>query len=191
MLFSYIEIRDIIISLLVLCVVFSYPDFLFNPAFFFIGCLAVGLAFIGHELAHKFAAIRHGYWSEYRMWPQGLVMALLFALATNGSIIFAAPGAVLFSAGSFFKHPSRKELTEISMAGISFNIVLMWITLGLYFASGLAIFTYMAFINGWLAIFNLIPFGGLDGQKLIKYDKNIWMLLLVLGVSGFIISRLI
>ncbi len=186
--FSQTEIREIAISIIVLCAVFSYPEFLSNPAFLLVSLAAVGLAFIGHELSHKFAAIRHGFWSEYRMWPQGLVMALLFALATNGSIIFAAPGAVYFS-GGLLRSPGRRQLTEISMAGITFNVVLMWVSLAASLLTGLFIFGYMAFINGWLAIFNLLPFGGLDGEKLLRLDKSIWGGLFAAAISGFLLSQ--
>lgn len=187
--FSEIEIKDILVSLLVLSVVFSYPEFLTAPAFFIQSLLVVGVAFIGHELSHKFTAIREGFWSEYRMWPQGILMALLFALATGGSIIFAAPGAVYFSGDHLFRRPSRRQLTRISMAGISFNIALMWISVFLAFVSGIHLFAYMALINGWLAIFNLIPFGMLDGGKLLKLDRNIWILLFVLAIAGFVASQ--
>jgi Zn-dependent protease len=183
------EIRDILISILVLCAMFSYPEFLTNPAFLLISLLAVGLAFMGHELSHKFAAIRHGFWSEYRMWPQGLMMALLLTLATNGAVVFAAPGAVYFSGGGFFRRPGRKQLTEISMAGITFNISLMWICIAASLVTGMYIFTYMAFVNGWLAIFNLLPFGGLDGEKLLKLNNRIWGALLILALAGFSLSR--
>ena len=120
--FSSIELRDIVVSMLVLAAVFSYPESLADPIFLLMSLAVVGVAFIGHELSHKFAAIRHGYWSEYRMWPQGLMLALLFALATNGRILFAAPGAVYFASGMFGRRPGRRELTEISMAGILFAL---------------------------------------------------------------------
>jgi Zn-dependent protease len=186
--FSQTETRDILVSILVLCLVFSYPEFIADPSFLIVSLLAVGLAFMGHELSHKYAAMRHGFWSEYRMWPQGLVMALLFALATGGSIIFAAPGAVYFT-GGMFRRPGRRELTEISMAGITFNIILMWTSAAASFFSGLYLFSYMAFINGWLAIFNLLPFGGLDGEKLLRLDKSVWGTLFSLAVAGFVVSQ--
>jgi len=188
--FSVLEIRDIVISLLVLCIIFSYPDFLTQPSFFLVSLLAVGVAFIGHELSHKFAAIRQGFWSEYRMWPQGLFMALLFAMASGGTFFFAAPGAVYFE-GSRFKRPSRKQLAKIGMAGVSFNVALMWLSVAASLTSGIYLFSYMASVNGWLAIFNLIPVAGLDGQKLLKLDRNTWLLLVLLSVSGFILSRFI
>lgn len=188
--FSSIELRDIIISILVLCVVFAYPEILSDLSFFLVSLAAVGLAFMGHELCHKYAAMRHGFWSEYRMWPQGIMMAMLFALATNGAVIFAAPGAVYFSSG-MSRRPKRRELIEISMAGIAFNVVLMWVCAAASLFTGLYIFGYMAFINGWLAIFNLLPFGGLDGHKLLRLDKSIWGALFSLAVAGFVVSQFV
>ena len=185
--FSREEVRDILVSVLVLTIVFSYPEFLGSPYFLLVSFLAVGIAFMGHELAHKFTAIRYGLWSEYRMWSHGLLMALLFALATNGSFIFAAPGAVYFASEWAFSRPGKRELRNISMAGISFNIALMWSTLALLFLTGLSLFGYIAIINGWLAVFNLIPFGGLDGAKLFRLDRNAWTALFMLALAGFVI----
>jgi Zn-dependent protease len=194
--FSLTEIRDISISLAVLCVIFSYPDFLSQPLALAISLVAVGIAFIGHELSHKFAAIREGFWSEYRMWPQGLMMALFLAAITGGRFFFAAPGAVYFREG-LLNRPNRRQLTRISMAGISFNVLLLWIFFPLSallpvfsgVSAPIPILTQIALINGWLAIFNLIPFGGLDGQKLLRLNKRIWSLLLAFSVSGFILLQ--
>ena len=194
--FSAVELRDIAISMAVLCIVFSFPESLSDPFFLLRALLAVGVGFIGHELSHKFAAIRQGFWSEYRMWPQGLVMALLLAAATGGSFIFAAPGAVYFQPDAY-RRPKKAQLVRIGMAGITFNIAVMWLALAASLAAGwlavpaaAALFIYVAIVNGWLAIFNLIPFGGLDGQKLLALDRGKWALLLVAGFAGFIASSI-
>ncbi len=188
--FSWTEVGHIAVSVLVLCLVFSYPDFLVNPYFLLVSLAVIGIAFMGHELAHKFTAIREGQWSEYRMWPQGLVMAVLLALASGGAFIFAAPGAVYFGGALSAASLRRKGLLRISMAGIAFNIALMWASLAAFFLTGNAILSYMAVINGWLAIFNLLPFGMLDGQKILRLNRNVWGVLLVLAAAGFVLSNL-
>jgi Zn-dependent protease len=185
--FSRLEVRDILISVAVLCVVFSYPEFLSSPGFFLFSFLAVGIAFIGHELSHKFMAIRAGFWAEYRMWPQGILLAGILALATGGRIIFAAPGAVYFREHWLRGGQRRKHLLRISIAGVVFNVTLMWAFFAGFLATGYAPLSYMAMINGWLAIFNLIPFGGLDGQKTFELDKKVWAVLLALAASGFVL----
>ena len=107
--FSRIEIVQLLVSICVLTIMFSlvltknnifYAIFLggfdFNEltqglALTFIGILT---AFFFHELSHKFMAQRYGLWAEYRMYNQGLGLALILGLFTP--IIFAAPGAVMF-----------------------------------------------------------------------------------------------
>jgi Zn-dependent protease len=189
--FSRIEARDIAISVGVLCVVFSYPEFLSSPGFFLFSFLAVGVAFIGHELSHKFMAIRAGFWAEYRMWPQGILLAAILAIATGGRLIFAAPGAVYFREKWMRAGKRKKQLLRISIAGVVFNVVVMWALFAGLMATGYAPLAYMASINGWLAIFNLVPFGGLDGQKVFALDKRIWGLLLALAASGFVLLQFV
>jgi Zn-dependent protease len=147
----------------------------------------VGIAFIGHELSHKFMAIREGFWAEYRMWPQGILMAVVLMIATGGRFMFAAPGAVYFRENWQQRGPRRKKLLRVSMAGITFNAVLMTSFLAAYAATGYGLLSYMATINAWLALFNLIPIGGLDGQKLFAIDKRVWGILLAVAAAGFAI----
>jgi Zn-dependent protease len=64
----------------------------------------------------------------------------------------------------------------------------MWISLAASIFTGIGLFGYMAFINAWLAVFNLLPFGGLDGQKLLRLDSRLWGGLLALAVAGFVLS---
>jgi Zn-dependent protease len=40
------------------------------------------------------------------------------------------------------------------------------------------IFGFIAFINAFLAFFNLLPFGPLDGMKIFNWRKEIWISLI-------------
>jgi Zn-dependent protease len=178
------ELKDIAISVGVLSFVFSYPEILSSPAYILIAMLSVGIAFIGHELSHRYVARRLGYWSEYRMWNQGILLALLMAVGTGGGLVFAAPGAVVFSSYWASASPSKRDIGRIGISGVLFNISAMFLMISLSLAFSSPFFGLAGFVNGWLAIFNLIPFGPLDGQKVLSWNRAAWACALALAVSG-------
>jgi len=183
--FTEREIKDIAISLLILSLVFAYPEILFRPGFFVFSLLTVGIAFIGHELSHRFAARRLGFYSEYVMWKEGLLMALLLAVITNGAFIFAAPGAVVFSGYWVFRRPEIDDIGKIGIAGVVFNTIMLYLFALSYFLTGIPLLSYAGQINGWFAIFNLFPFGPLDGRKVMQWNPKVWFLVFVLAAAGF------
>lgn len=153
---------------------------------FLMAGLTVGIAFLLHELAHKFMAQKYGCWAEFRSFDLGLVLAIGMALLTNGGFIFAAPGAVMISG-----LVTTEENGKIAAIGPVTNIVLaiLFFVIGnLAVANGLSLWlvkfaSYGFAVNSWLAVFNLIPLGPLDGVKVMNWSRPIWLLLL--GIAGF------
>lgn len=185
--FSKIEIIHLLISIIVLSLAFSfaytYPFYIHLVYFiqiFPVSLLAVITAFAFHELAHKFTGMKYGYWSEYRMFPQGLIFALFLGLFTP--FVFAAPGAV-----QIFGMPSKEEGGKIAMAGPSTNIIISAIFYLLSFLAFKNIFLMVSGINAFLALFNLIPLGPLDGRKVFYWDIKVWSILLLISIFMFIV----
>lgn len=183
--FTAREIRDIIISMFVISLAFA---FIFarmnidNIIFYLpITFVVVGFGFILHELAHKFVAIRYGYWAEFRMWTQGLIFALITAYF---GIVFAAPGAVYIHG----YHIKTKENGIISLAGPATNIILALVFLLIFFISQNSLLSYIAIlgvtVNSFLAVFNLIPFFIWDGAKIFRWNPIIWAL--TMGVAAIV-----
>ncbi len=181
--FSEVEVRDIMIAYLSLGVAFFIALRLsllanthLNPLEVLgIAFVAVGPGFVLHELSHKFMARRYGYWAEFRMWPLGLLLALVTSLI---GFIFAAPGATYYSGPNVTKQESGK----ISIAGPLTNVAVALVFVPLaVFASGLwgDIGFYGVFFNIWLALFNMVPIAMLDGAKVFAWSKIRWALLFI------------
>jgi Zn-dependent protease len=182
--YSKIEVRDIAISVFVLSIAFAVMFFrrgsdLGFPELMGISAVIVLTSFVIHELAHKFVAQRYGAWAEYRMFPYGLIMALMLALIAG--IIFAAPGAV-YIRGNI----DRAMNGKISAAGPATNIVfgtiavvLATVTVGLLSS----VFWIMASINAFFAVFNMLPIMPFDGSKIYKWNIAVYLLMLAAAVA--------
>ncbi|MDH7517938.1 MAG: site-2 protease family protein [Candidatus Thermoplasmatota archaeon] len=188
--FSRTEIVHLLISIVVLTIAFSFAftnnnlfygiDINSLISFLPISLLAVLTAFFFHELSHKFMAQKYGLWSEYRMYPLGLLLALLLAFFTG--FVFAAPGAVMFRGDS-----RSFETGRIATAGPLANMVVALVTLILYFVFFESIIGqvigFICLINAFLATFNLLPLGSLDGAKIVRWNATAWVILFSIGIA--------
>lgn len=149
------------------------------PKLFLISLCTAGLGFLLHELAHKFVAQHYGCTAEFRAWNQYLYLAV--GLAVLVGFIFAAPGAVMISG-----MVTRKENGIISIAGplTNYALALLFLVLALLFPAGRLVFTIGLSINIWLGLFNLIPFGPLDGAKVFHWSKIAWGAGVLAGILG-------
>ena len=182
--FSRVELREIIISFIVLGIIFSYPEFIYNPAIIPAYMIVIAVAFIGHELSHKFIAIRLGVWSEYRIWKEGLLMAFGLAIATGGMFIFAAPGAVYFAQASIFRRLSVRNIGLIGLAGPLFNAAAFIVSAFLFSLTGSPVLYMLMAANVFIGLFNMIPAGPLDGLKIIRWKKSVWACLFLVLAAG-------
>jgi len=192
------ELKDLVISALVLALAFGialsggFRAFQ-QPAVLILvigmAFVAVSLGFIFHELGHRLIARRFGYFAEYAMWPKGLMVALGFSLF---GFVFAAPGAVMIypkATAWGTTTLNREKVGLISLAGPATNIGLAVIFQVLDFVEPALLFTLGARINTWLALFNLIPFGPLDGAKILKWNKGIWLISIAVAGGLFAAQR--
>jgi len=181
--FSSVEVRDIIAAWLALSLAFfialrdfsnpqgfagSASDYI--PLYFGINLVVIGSGFVLHELMHKFSSERYGYMAEFRIWPMGIVLALVTSLI---GFIFAAPGATYINAPGI----SNKENGIVSLAGPLTNVVVALLFLPLLLVSGTLIeyAGVLGFeVNVLLATFNMLPVMPLDGAKVWRWNKLIW-----------------
>lgn len=123
-------------------------------------------SFSMHEIAHKIAAQRRGLWAEFRIVFTGALLTLI-SIFLPFKII--SPGAVMVS-GSV----DRESRGKISIAGPLINIIFAAIFLLLAIPFNSLPFILGAIFNSWIALFNLIPFGMLDGFKVLLWNRTVW-----------------
>jgi len=195
------EIVHLVASLIVLTIAFTYPSL--SPQRLTIVAISVGTGFILHELAHKFTAQRYGYAADYEASPVGLLLAVGLSIITNGNFVFAAPGAVMirgkrvlyqFEDRYWDSLKTAKEFAYISVSGAVVNLALAISFFAASFfviPSGLAyaVLRTGAFINVFLAGFNMLPFGPLDGAKVWRYNPVLWGLVGIPSIILFFILQ--
>lgn len=167
------------------------PDFLY---FFIISLFTVGVGFAVHEMAHKFTAIKYGFWAEFRKDNQMLLVAV--ALAALVGVVFAAPGATVIYAPSL----TREQNGKISAAGpvsnlllcIPFFLILVaGVMLGPFSMIGeflMLLGTFGMMINAMFAFFNLLPVSILDGKKVLAWNPFAFGGLFVLSLVMLLLS---
>lgn len=192
--FTKSEVRDLIIAFLVisLCFAIANTGRDINALLQILPMIMVGVGagFILHELGHKFVSMKYGYWAEFKLWPQGLLFALITSFF---GFVFAAPGAVY----TYANYMTDEINGKISVAGPVVNIILAIIFLAIAtavyqsaFTSQTSLFIFVVCslgysINSFLALFNLLPIGNLDGSKVLRWNVGIWIA--VIAVAGIMV----
>ncbi len=128
-----------------------------------------GLGFLLHALAHKVVAVRFGQVAAFRADYGMLFLTVVSALA---GFLFAAPGAVVHRG-----RISERENGLIALAGPVTNLALAALFLALVAGPGLVslVGRQGLFINLLLAGFNMIPFGPLDGRKVLSWSLPVYL----------------
>ena len=142
-------------------------------------------AFIIHELGHKFLAQFYRAWAEFRVLFYGAVITAISALPFF-PFKFIAPGAVMISGNLSVARSGRVSLigplTNLAM-GLGFLCV--YLVLAAVDSVSLILLVGVRF-NGFIAFFNMIPFMGLDGQKIFGWNKIVWVLTMAGAIGLFI-----
>jgi Zn-dependent protease len=192
---SYKEVKHIgIAAALVIGIGYSMALYSFNgfgldlllmSAF----ALTMAASFLVHEIAHKVMAQKAGMWAEFRLTTWGAVLTLISVFLPFKMI---APGAMMIGGNA----PTGKDMIKISVAGVITNMIFAATLLGLAFGLQLTfgwwlMLIFAAYINAFMAIFNLVPLGVLDGYKIFLLNKTMWLATFIpaavlTGITGWI-----
>ncbi len=160
-----------------------------------VSLFTVGIGFILHEMAHKFTAIRYGFWAEFR--KDNVMLLVAVALAALVGVVFAAPGAtVIYDPNG--RGISREQNGRISVAGPLVNLLLC-IPFAVLLISGGGgnlftgnIITMVGMIglqvNAMIAAFNMLPVSILDGKKVFVWNKAVFGLMILAAFGTLLAS---
>jgi len=185
--FSPSEVKHILIGVILvsgvgLSFMLSFSSWLAVAAavIFFTG------GFIAHELMHKAVAQRYGLWAEFRLDMFG---ALLTVISAVSPLKIIAPGAVVIAGETT---PDRVGRTAAAGPTTNIVIAILLFTLAqiLHPAILLEAMLAGAAINAFMALFNTIPFGVLDGLKIFRWNKRVWLSLFAVACAITALSYL-
>ena len=158
----------------------AYPELFIRGGVVYL--IALAPAFLLHEIAHKVVARKYGCWAEFRASPSGLRFGVLLAAILG--IVFMAPGAVMVVG-----HTTRAQFGKIALAGPVTNVAL-WLLGLIAILLGAAepivgeiILKPWLWGNAVLALFNMLPFGPLDGKKIRTWSIPVFWIWLIICVS--------
>jgi len=161
--------------------------------YFGLSLLTVGIGFILHEMAHKFTAIKYGFWAEFQ--KDNLMLLVAVTLAALVGVVFAAPGATMIYGSGI----TREQNGKISAAGPLTNLILC-VPFGILlllsgYLSGEGRSFAMLFgmvglqVNAMVAAFNMLPVSVLDGKKVLAWNPLVFIVLIV-AAFGVLIATL-
>jgi len=176
------ELRDIIICVAALTIIFAMPHSYLIPIAF----VAVLIGFLFHELAHRYVARKFDAVAYFKMWPQGLLFGFLLLFLGFKAV---APGAVVVHPYRYSRwkyrstHLTANEWGWIALAGPLTNIVAAVLFAAIaYSASLISVGANFIFgVNAILAAFNLIPLNPLDGAKIARWKIWVWAFLFIMA----------
>jgi Zn-dependent protease len=186
--FSDVEIQHLAGSLLVIAALPFMISTGIEEDLGFTACV-MGIfiaAFLCHELAHKVSAQMFGYWAEFRLNIWGVALTLLSYVSP---VKLVAPGAVLINGQLYWN-----DLGKIAVAGPLTNIGQALLFLGVQNLTGNTILTDLAYIgvslNSTLAVINLLPYGMLDGAKVLQWNWKVWFIVTAIASTLFLYSSM-
>mgnify|MGYP001569827411 CR=1 FL=1 len=177
--FTHYELRGLVIATLAIAFIISFKEwgtaaFDFSVGIYnlFNSILIVALSILVHDAGQRLWGLAIGYRVEFRMWTFGLIIALIVAFVSNGSLWLIVPSGFLLHhlaghrLGWFRYGINYFGQAMVALAGPLFTLMLVIFlkVMGAFFPSALM---HKAIVfNVVYAITSLLPIPPLDGSKI-------------------------
>ncbi|GAB4305330.1 MAG: hypothetical protein Kow0069_00960 [Promethearchaeota archaeon] len=161
----------------------GFPPQLLPPVGVLLLALFYSMGFLLHEFGHRQVGKHYNLPTKFRLFTFGVVLTAL-GLVTPLKVGF--PGAVMVV--GLDEISKRTGLCKV--AGPTVNIVLGTTLFALSFWDAIPppynfMFCMGAFFNYQLGLFNLLPFGPLDGQNIMRWKPFLWAGMMIVTFALF------
>ena len=189
--FTRSEIIGLAISIIVIAFIISFKNWgttAFNAASglfnFFNAILIVALSVLVHDTGQRLWALSIGYRIEFKLWSFGVMIALVLAFVSNGSLWFVVPGGFLIHhlaghrLGWFRYGINYFGQAMVALAGPLFSLTLLiFLKILNSFAPNPLIQKAIIF-NAVYIITSMIPIPPLDGSKIYFGSRMLYAFVL-------------
>jgi hypothetical protein len=198
MFWSASEIKDLLITILVIAFIFSYNDkqptfewnyWLFN---YLKHIIIVAIVVTIYDFGHKIASIYMNIRAEYQMWSVGLLIGVIVTILSGGKIYIVLPGGVIFhhlviQRLGHFRYGLNYFTTGFLAAAGPLALLLAATFFKTLALAGVApvLFDRITFISLYFAIFAMLPFPRHDGAQLFFANRN-WFIIILFFLIGYI-----
>ena len=189
--FSADEFKEVLISIAITTMIFSFPNIL---SFLPIAFISVAVSIFLSTLAFKYTAEKLSLKAFFKFWPAGSVIGLVAMLIQpiklvpiNNIVIYHerfSKWKKKYVSYSIHQEATIKEVGMISVMSPVVNItlaIISWFILTVSFPENFFL-AFFSMVNGWLALSSLIPIKSVPGGKIFTWKPWFWFLLLVFSI---------
>jgi Zn-dependent protease len=189
--FTTAEIIQLIIAILGITIIFTYPNFRAN---FFLYLIIIFVSLSLKQLFHKLFANKLGCMSTFKLWPFGVVIGTITLLLKSSlGFIFTALGYIEIVPYKFGRwgikviEMTPSDYARIVLGGLGVNLFLMLFFGIWYTINPLEIFHTISNINGILSFFSLLPIPSLEGGHIFTWSLWVWVILMFFTILILVI----
>ncbi len=189
--FTSREIVELVIAILAITLIFTYPNFRSN---FFLYLIIISLSLSLKQVFHKLVANKLGCMSTFKLWPLGTIIGLITLLLKSSlGFIFTALGYIEIVPYKFGRWGIKvieitpSDYARIALAGLGVNLFFMLFFGIWYTINPLEIFHTISNINGILAFFSLLPIPSLEGGHVFTWSLWFWVILMFFTILILIV----
>jgi Zn-dependent protease len=186
--FTRDELISIMVSILLVSLVFSFPDF---SEMLLVTLITVSLYFAIKQPFHKLMAKRLQCTSTYKLWSMGIFATIftIFLKITNLNFSILLPGYIEILPYRF----GRKGIKLISMTPRDAAMIsLSGLGAAMFFAIALTVAPFeftrsMAHIIAWLLLYDMLPVPTSDGGRIFTWHIFGWVALTLISAIILIV----